>query len=164
MARSNREKRLEWLRQRVKGMVTACDLNDPDFDGTCSVPTRLARKLVRAESDAALLACRVHDVRAMRIRGWCRKGMKPQKFRDPAHIFYGEGYMAYTKPWRRDVKRANREFFKNLWVGLGIIYAVVYYLGVANKVGRESFTPKKGPLAEAERMAKIARTGIESDG
>ena len=165
MSKSDRHKRLIRLKKRIKGIVSQSDRDHPDFDGKCSVPNIWPlRTLVHADKQAALLACEVHDKRAMRIRGWCRTGWKCV----PIVIEGVEGfddyeYKEYTKPWRRDVKRANKEFFKNLRVGLGLFYAVIYYAGVANKLGRKSFTPAKGPMAELNKecwdnaMAKMEK-------
>lgn len=149
------------LKKRLlrQGPVTKLDRENPDWDGQCSVPDIwLLRELVHADKQAALMCCEIHDKEAMKIRGRCRRGN--------TIVMTVEGaitvpYAAYTKIWRKDVKKANREFFKNLFVGLGFVYATAYYLGVANKLGRSSFTPAKGPLAEREREAKRIAEGLE---
>lgn len=167
MARSDRRDRVLQLKKKILGQVRQADRDNPDFDGQCSVPDIwFLRGMVKADTEAALLACEVHDKRAMDIRARVTCGTTLLMTLEGAHT------VEYTqKLWRRDVKRANREFFKNLRIGLGIIYATVYYLGVANKLARVAFTPERGPLAHKERQARRAQeeadriqAGIECDG
>ena len=163
MARSDRERRLEALREKVaspgKEVVTDADRRDPDFDGRCSVPGKFLKGVMQAERAAARLACEVHDKRAKDIRGWDRAGWKhrvPERS-DPSPIM-----LPYTKKlWCADVRDANLEFLENLRIGMGRFKARVYYWGVSSWIGRRSFRADRGPLARAERLARKKRRKLD---
>lgn len=159
MARLDRERMLEELRVKVEGIVTDADRRAPDFDGKCSVKGWFFKAVLQVEREAARLACEVHDLRAMRIRGWDRRGEKdvPVSHGLLFLISKGEPYAAKTPEWRADVRDANREFFENLKIGMGVVKARIYFWGVGNWFGRRSFTKGRGPLAKAERKERKRR-------